>query len=163
MFSLHDGHPASMAAAQRFIELDDVAAAAMAELLKSMRGEGAVGTTTLECLRMTPATLRDIQRVNQQSPGFELLLWISDFRICGHGSIAGRNVCAVSRRCSWSCCLWSLPVPSCACRGGRTHHQALALAMRCDPVPTEAEITPCANAGGTNSTVANSVPGLRSV
>jgi hypothetical protein len=39
----------------------------MAEFLKSMRGAGAVGTTTLECRRMTPATMRDIQRVNKHS------------------------------------------------------------------------------------------------
>ena len=54
--------------AQTCIELDDGAAAAMAELLKSMRGDGAVGTTTLECRRMTPATMRDIQRVNTHFP-----------------------------------------------------------------------------------------------
>ncbi len=59
--------PTSDCCEQTYIELDDGAAAAMAEFLKSMRGAGAVGTTNLECRRMTPATMRDIQRVNSHS------------------------------------------------------------------------------------------------
>ncbi len=48
---------------QHAIEMDDTGAAMFAELLTALRGKGAVGTTALECKRMAPAVLSDIQQV----------------------------------------------------------------------------------------------------
>ena len=48
--------------AQHAIEMDDTGAALFSELLTAMRGSGAVGTTALECQRMAPAVLADIQQ-----------------------------------------------------------------------------------------------------
>ena len=43
--------------------MDDTGAAMFSELLTAMRGDGAVGTTALECKLMAPAVLADIQQV----------------------------------------------------------------------------------------------------
>ena len=48
---------------QHAIEMDDTSAAMFSELLTALRGDGAVGTTALECKRMAPAVLADIQEV----------------------------------------------------------------------------------------------------
>ena len=42
--------------------MDDTGAAMFSELLTAIRGDGAVGTTALECKRMAPAVLVDIQQ-----------------------------------------------------------------------------------------------------
>ena len=50
--------------AQKPIELDDDLASAMAALVLSMRGPGAVGTTAMECRSVAPTTLHNIIQVN---------------------------------------------------------------------------------------------------
>jgi len=52
------------ARAQKPIELDDDLASAMAALVLSMRGSGAVGTTAMECRSVAPTTLHSIIQVN---------------------------------------------------------------------------------------------------
>ena len=51
------------ARAQKPIVLDDDLASAMAVLVLSLRGPGAVGTTALECRSVAPITLHNILEV----------------------------------------------------------------------------------------------------
>ena len=44
------------------MEMDSTGAALLSELLTAMRGDGAVGTTALECGRVAPAVLADVQQ-----------------------------------------------------------------------------------------------------